>query len=146
MQWFKGSTLIHNSNNDSRTTNVKHIKGVWQNFICCGCAFGCVLTILPPLSSAKVLEFYQEYWMLLGNKSQPQHYDVVEALHSFIWQCETYKKCLTSVICCGCAYGCVLTMILPLSLTKRLGFYCWESMLGNKPQHYIWWLRLFTHS
>jgi hypothetical protein len=42
--------------------------------------------MLPPLSSAKVLEFYQEYWMLLGNKSQPQHYDVVEveALHSFI--------------------------------------------------------------
>ncbi len=40
--------------------------------------------VATSLLSAKVLEFYQEYWMLLGNKSQPQHYAVIEALHSFI--------------------------------------------------------------
>jgi pentose-5-phosphate-3-epimerase len=53
--------------------------------------------VATSLLSAKVLEFYQEYWMLLGNKSQPQHYDVVEALHFFINDYHINVKHLTDV-------------------------------------------------
>ena len=50
------------------------------------------------------------------------------------------NKVFHNLICYEFTYGCVLTMLLTLSLTltKLLGFY-WESwtMMGNKPQHYV---------
>jgi hypothetical protein len=35
-------------------------------------------------------------------------------------QCQTHARCLTNFICSGCAYGCVLTTLQPLSFTKLL--------------------------
>ena len=70
---------------------------------------------------------------MLGNK--PHHYVVVEALDSLK---KHISRSLTTCICCGCANGCNLTMLLSLSLAKLLRWcYCKSRVtLGNKPQHY----------
>jgi hypothetical protein len=34
------------------------------------------------------------------------------------YQCQTHARWLTTFICCGCEYGCFLTTLRPLSLTK----------------------------
>ncbi len=62
----------------------------------------------------------QESWMFLGNKSQHALQCLRLLTHVLIHplQCQTYIRCLTTFICCGCAYGCVLIIIPPLSLTK----------------------------
>ena len=52
-------------------------------FLCHGCASGCGLTMLLPLSLSKLLRwFYCKSWVILSNK--PQCYAVIEALDSFI--------------------------------------------------------------
>ena len=98
--------------------------------ICCGCADGCAngcgLTMLQPLSLAKLLGWsYCNSRVILGTK--PQHYAVVEALDSFIMTLTSVSnicKVLDKIfICCGCTYGCILTTFLPLSLAKLLKFY-----------------------
>ena len=94
-------------------------------FICCGCAYGCNLTMLLPLSLTKPFGCYCQSRVTLGNK--PQCYAVVEALDSFIMTptsvsniCKVLDK---TCICCGCTYVCILITSLPLSLAKILKFY-----------------------
>ena len=47
-----------------------------------------------------------------------------------------YIRCLTTFICCGCAYGCVHTTLWPLMLTKLLEF-CHKS--GQVSADMSWW-------
>jgi hypothetical protein len=51
-------------------------------------------------------------------------------------QCYIYKRCLTTFICCGCAYGCVPTTLWLLTPTKLLEF-CQKS--GLLPGDKWWW-------
>jgi hypothetical protein len=51
-------------------------------------------------------------------------------------QCYIYKRCLTTFICCGCAYGRVPTMLWFLMPTKLLEF-CQKS--GLLPRNKSWW-------
>jgi hypothetical protein len=51
------------------------------------------------------------------------------------YQCYIYIRCLTTFICCGCAYGCVPTTLWLLMPTKLLEFCQKYGLLpGNK-----WW-------
>jgi len=47
-----------------------------------------------------------------------------------------YKRCLTTIIRCGCAYGCFHTTLRPLMSTKLLEFYQKSGLL---PGDYSWW-------
>jgi hypothetical protein len=51
-------------------------------------------------------------------------------------QCYIHIRCLTTFICCGCAYGCVPTTLWFLILTKLLEF-CQKS--GLLPRDKWWW-------
>ena len=51
-------------------------------------------------------------------------------------QCYIYKRCLTTFICCECAYGCVHTTLLPLMLTELVEF-CHKS--GQVSADIWWW-------
>ena len=46
-----------------------------------------------------------------------------------------YIRCLTHFICCGCAYGCVHTILRPLMSTKLLEF--WHKSGQDSPD--MWW-------
>jgi len=47
-----------------------------------------------------------------------------------------YIRCMTTFICCGCAYGCVPTTLRLLLPTKLLEF-CYKS--GQLPADKSWW-------
>jgi len=47
-----------------------------------------------------------------------------------------YIRCLTTFICCGCAYGCVHTTLWPLMSTKSLEL-CYKS--GQVSADMSWW-------
>ena len=112
-------------------------------FICCGCAYGCGLTMLLPLSLAKLLRWcYCKSRVILDTK--PQRYAVVEALDSFIMTlnsvsniCKVFDK---TFICCGCTYSwCILITFLPLSFATLLKFYqeSWMHVLFKKTLCYV---------
>jgi len=93
-------------------------KRCLTSFICCGCAYGCVPTMLWLLMPTKLLEFCQKSGLLPDDK---WWWNAVIWLHTqpiFIsHQCYIYKRCLTTLICCGCAYGRVPTTLWLLTLT-----------------------------
>ena len=96
-----GSSLIHNDTH----FNVKHVKVIYNLHM--------LWMFLPDQDTAsliyQVFGYFWESWVVLGNK--PHCHAVVEALHSFIMTFTSisniYIRCLTTFICCGCAYGCV---------------------------------------
>ena len=96
-----------------------------STFICCGCAYGCVPTTLrPPLRS------WASLWNFATNLGKSQRICDGEMrwlrlLTQPIFishQCYIYIRCLTTFICCGCAYGCVPTTLWPLMPTKLKEF------------------------
>jgi len=87
-------------------------------FTCCGCAYGRVPTMLWLLMPTKLLENLgysqaindgEMRWLRL-------HTQPIFISH----QCYINKRCLTTIICCGCAYGCVPTTLWLLMPTKLL--------------------------
>ena len=51
-------------------------------------------------------------------------------------QCYVCKRCWTTFICCGCAYGCVPTKLRSLTPTKLVEF-CYKS--GQVSADVWWW-------
>jgi hypothetical protein len=95
-------------------------KRCLTTFICCGCAYGHVPTTLWLLMPIYLLECCQKSGLLPGDKAWWNA--VIEAAHPthISHQCYIYKRCLTTFICCGCAYGCVPTTLWLLMPTKLL--------------------------
>jgi len=113
---------------------------IWclATFKCCGCAYGCVSTTLRPLMPTKLLEFCYKsgqlppknsLWNAVIEAVDPTHIHLTTMLYIYI-------RCLTTFICCGCAYGCVPTTLRPLMPTKLLEF-CYKS--GQLPPNNSWW-------
>jgi len=105
-------------------------KRCLTTFICCGCPYGCVPTTLRPLMPTKLVEFCDKS----GQVSADMWWwnEVIEAVDP----CYICKSCLTTFICCGCAYGCVPTTLWPLMLTKLVEF-CYKS--GQVSADMWWW-------
>ncbi len=58
-------------------------------------------------------------------------------------QLKLYGRCLTTLLCWGCEYECVLTMILHLlSLNKKLFWDLWVPTPSNCLHSVMQWLRL----
>ena len=107
--------------------------------ICCGCAYEWVLTMLQLLSSAT--SFGTHLPRIMDTSLGAKHSAVMcwwGYTHSRCppHQCQTYESCFRMSSCCGCAYGWVLTMLLPLLLlTKRLEVFLKSGSLpGVRPQ------------
>ena len=117
--------------------NVIYIKGVWQPLY----AVDVHMDVSPPcygrswrpsfwnffvrnLGFSQAISDGEMRWLMLY--TQP-----ISISH----QCYIYIRCLTTFICCWCAYGCVPTTLWPLIPTKLLEF-CQKSWLlpGDK-----WW-------
>jgi hypothetical protein len=102
---------------------------------------GCIVTMISPLTLAKLLEFYQDLWMLLGNNNKSQHVSQCFRLYTHLLThqlpCLIFLMCLTTFKWCGCAYGCILTIICLSHWPSSLGS-LWRipTMPGNQPQHY----------
>ena len=112
-------------------------KRCLTTFICCGCAYGCVPTTLWLLMLTKLLECCQISGLLPGDKWWWNA--VIEAAHSthiISHQCYICIRCLTTFICCGCAYGRVPTMLWLLMQTYILEC-CQKS--GLLPGDKWWW-------
>jgi hypothetical protein len=92
--------------------NVIYIKGVWQPLY----AVDVHMDVYPPRYGCSYRPSFWNFARNLGY-SQAISDDVMRwlRLHTqpiFIsHQCYIYKRCLTTFICCGCAYGCVPTTL-----------------------------------
>ena len=106
-------------------------------FICCVCAYGCVPTtycrscrpsfwnFVRNLGYSQAITHGEMRWLRL-------HTQPIFISHPYY----IYKRCLTTFICCGCAYGCVHTTLRPLMLTKLVEF-CHKS--GQVSADIWWW-------
>ena len=102
--------------------SVIYIKGVWQPLY----AVDVHMDIFPP---QKGCSCQPTFWNVVRNLGYSQAISDGEMrwlrLHTqpiFIsHQCYIYIRCLTTFICCGCAYGCVPTTSQPLMPTKPCG-------------------------
>jgi hypothetical protein len=102
-------------------------------FICCGCAYGCVPTTLWPPMPTKLVEFCHKSgqvsddnmwrWKAVIEAVDPSTTHLTSLLYIYI-------MCLTTFICCGCAYGCVPTTLWPPMPTKLVEF-CHKSESGQ---------------
>ena len=90
--------------------------------ICCECAYGCtygsfLVTMLSPPYSLLGIWFGTRH--ILGTLFHSQ-----KVMQLFCWgNYQIDWRCLTTLRCCGCAYGCILTMILHILLDKHLEIY-----------------------
>ena len=117
--------------------NVIYITGVWQPL----CAVDVHMDVSPPSYGCSCRHRFRNFVRNLGY-SQPisdgelwwlrLHTQPIFITH----QCPIYERCLTTFICCGCAYGCVPTTLWPLMPTKLLEF-CYKS--GQLPANKWWW-------
>jgi hypothetical protein len=117
--------------------NVIYVKGVWQPFMCCGCAYGFFPTtycrscrpsfwnFVRNLGYSQAIPHGEMRWLRL--QTQP-----IFISHPYY----IYKRCLTTFICCGCAYGCVPTTLRLLMPTKLVEF-CHKS--GQVSADMWWW-------
>ena len=94
--------------------NVIYIKGVWQPLY----AVDVHMDEFPPRNGCSCRP---SFWNFVRNLGYSQAISDGEmwclrlyTQPSFIsHQCYIYKRCLTTFICCGCAYGCVPTTLQP---------------------------------
>ena len=117
--------------------NVIYMKGIWQPLY----AVDVHMEVSPPRYGCSCRP---SFWNFVRNLGYSQAVSDGEMwclrLHTqpiFIsHQCYIYKRCLTTFICCGCAYGCVHTMLWLLMSTKLLEF-CHKS--GQVSADMSWW-------
>ena len=98
-------------------------KRCLTTFICYGCAYECVHTTLRPLMSTKSLELCHKS----GQVSADMWWwnaviEAVDTTHIHLTSMSAYIRCLTTFICCGCAFGCVPTTFQLVMPTKLLEF------------------------
>jgi hypothetical protein len=113
---------------------VIYIKGVWQPLY----AVDMHMDVYPPCYGCS---YRPSFWNFARNMGYSQaisdgemrwlRLDTQPIFISHL--CYIYKRCLTTFICCGCAYGCVPTtlwLLMPIELLE----YCQNSGLlpGDK--------------
>ena len=130
---FSGYVMVkwgdwgHRPNPYSSHINVIYIKGVWQPLY----AVDVHMDVSPPPYGHSCQPSLWNFATNLG-KSQlicDGEMRWVRLLTQPIFishQCYIYIRCLTTFICCGCAYGCVPTKLRPLMPTKLVEF-CYKS-------------------
>jgi hypothetical protein len=92
-------------------------------FICCGCAYGRVPTTVWLLMPTYLLEFVRNLGYSQALSDGEMQWLRLHTQPIFIsHQCYIYRRCLTTFICCGCAYGRVPTTLWFLMPTKLLEF------------------------
>jgi hypothetical protein len=118
--------------------NVIYIKGVWQPLY----AVYVHMDVSPPRNGCWCRPSFWNFGRNLGYSSQAISDGEMRwlRLHTqpiFIsHQCYIYKRCLTTFICCGCAYGCVPTtlwLLMPIYVLEC----CQQS--GQLPGDKWWW-------
>ncbi len=83
--------------------NIKHIQGV-------GCEYGRVFTLLPPfIGQAFESKYHLDLWLSPKGQSTSQCGGWGYRPIQDGFQYPTHIRCFTTFICCGCAYGCVLS-------------------------------------
>ena len=117
--------------------NVIYIKGVWQPLY----AVDVHIDVTPPRYGCSCPPSFWNYVRYMGNSQAISDGEMqwlrLYAQPIFIsHQIYIYKRCLTSFICCGCAYGCVPTTLWLLMPTYILEF-CQNS--GLLPGDKWWW-------
>jgi len=122
--WFKvieavDPTHIH-------LPSILYIKGVWQPLY----AVDVHMDVSTPRYGRSclqcILNFATDLWASLS------WYVMAFISHP----CYIYQRCLTNLICCVFAYGCVHTTLWPLMSTKHLDF-CHKS--GQVSDDMSWW-------
>jgi hypothetical protein len=124
-------------NSYSSHINVIHMKGVWQPLY----AVDVHMDVSSPRYGRSCSPSFWNLARNLGNSQAITHGEMrwlrLQTQLIFIsHQCHTYERCLTTFICCGCAYGCVPTTLRPLMLTKLLEF---SEKSGQLPGNNSWW-------
>jgi hypothetical protein len=117
--------------------NVIYIKGVWQPLY----AVDVHMDMFPPCYGCSCRS---TFWKFVRNMGYSQAISDGEMRWLRLYtqpifishQCYIYIKCLTTFICCGCAYGCVPTTLRLLMPTKLLEF-C--EKYGLLPGNKWWW-------
>jgi hypothetical protein len=109
------------TNPDWSHINVEHIQCDWQPSY----AVDMHMDVSLPLYSCSCRPSFWNWARILGNsqaKTDVKVWWLRLYTHSRLisHQCQIYVKCFTTFTCGGCAYGCVLTTLQLLWLTKLL--------------------------
>ena len=83
-----------------------------RTFICCGWAYSCTLTPLPPQMFQRLVTMFcwKPRWCKCVNHGTIM-VETVELTNCIPYPYPTYSRCLSTFICCGLAYtyGCTST-------------------------------------
>ena len=99
-----------------------YIEGVWQPLY----AVDVHMDVSPPHYGRSYPPSFLNFARNLGY-SQPISHGEMRWLGLYTQaifishQCHIYKRCLTNFICCGCAYGCVHTILRAAYVDKAFG-------------------------
>ena len=117
--------------------NAIYIKGVWQPLY----AVDVHMDVSPPRYGCSCRPSFWNFVRNLGYSQAITHGEMrwlrlhtqpIFISHPYY----IYKRCLTTFICYGCAYGCFHTTLWPLMSTKLLEF-CHKS--GQVAADMWWW-------
>ncbi len=117
--------------------NFMYIKGVWQTLY----AVDVHMDVSPPRYGCSCRRSFWNFARNMGYSQATSHGEMqwlrLYTQPIFIsHQIYIYQRCLTTFICCGCAYGWVPTTLWLLMPTCILGF-CQKS--GLLPGDKWWW-------
>ena len=121
----------------SSNINIIYIKGVWQPLY----AMYVHMDVSTPRYGRSCRPSFWNFATNLG-KSQLIYDGKMRRLRLYTQPIfishpyYIYKRCLTTIICCECAYGCVHTTLRPLMLTELVEF-CHKS--GQVSADIWWW-------
>jgi hypothetical protein len=117
-KWWWNAVLEAVHPTYSSHINVIYIKGVWQPLY----AVDVHMDVSPPRYGCSCRPSFWNFARNMGDSQAISHGEMqwlrLYAEPIFIsHQCYIYKRCLTTFICCGCAYGCVPTTLWSLMPT-----------------------------
>jgi len=151
LRWFRCVEEISCNDRVSKYAHPRWPPQHWNiykrcstTFICCGCAYEWVLTTLRLLTLGKFFGSNQIFHFRFPTGFKLQHCEVIEAIdpseRAPPHQCQTYKRCFTTIICCGFAY--YMNESLPSYGYSRQPccFVTYSKLwipLGGQTQHYI---------
>ncbi len=80
----------------------------FSTLICCGWTYGCTLTLLCRCRWGLILEV----WVWLRANGCVVSWLILQTASDYIpHPYHMYKKCFSTLICCGWTYGCTLTLL-----------------------------------
>jgi hypothetical protein len=106
-------------NQDWSNINVRHMQSIWKSSYAVDVHMDASLQHYGcshwPNFGKSPTNLVISWWTNDGKKQWLRLYTQSRLIQ---YQCQTHARCLTTFICSGCEYGCVLTTLWPLSLTK----------------------------